>query len=93
LPKVILATANIAINSEAVSGSTVAIRYSAINAPIFGTVVKKMAAVPFAPSAASGTQKWAGTPPASNIRPATTPTSPAATAAAGASPRREARSA
>ena len=63
-------------------------RYSAITAPILGTVVTNIATKPWAPCAASGTQKCSGTPPALNSRPATTPTDPATTIGAGISPSR-----
>ena len=45
-----------------------------------------------APSAASGTQKWAGTLPALNASPPRTPTTPAPTTAGGAEPRAAASS-
>src|ERR687895_2781513 len=61
-----------------------AMRYRAANAPILGTVVTNAATTRGAPSVTSGTQKCPGTAPVLKVSPASSATTPTATAPAGA---------
>ena len=71
--------------STAAAGmAVVSSRSSAAKAPILGTVVTNAATGAEVPSVTSGTQKWAGTPPALNSSPASTAIRPAATTPCGA---------
>ena len=77
-------TATSSGQSTAAGIAVVSSRSSAAKAPIFGTVVTNAATGAEVPSVTSGTQKWAGTPPALNSSPASTATRPAATTPCGA---------
>ena len=66
------------------SGTARRRRHVAASAPILGMVVRTAATAGGVPSVTSGTQKWAGTAPALNARPASTATRP--TAAGPAAP-------
>src|SRR5438093_1240215 len=69
--------------TAAVGMAVVSSRSSAANAPILGTVVMNAATGGELPSVTSGTQKWPGTAPALNSRPASTAIRPAVTAPCG----------
>src|SRR5260370_26477516 len=88
LPSVMVAAARTggrSGQSTAAGGmAVVSRRRRAANAPILGTVVTNAATGAELPSVTSGTQKWAGTAPALNSRPASTAISPAVTVPCGA---------